>query len=331
MTLARDREVGAEIVGGGWSTGWRGHRAPRDLLDTITTATDELAALAGQIDEHAKARHIRVVTATVDLDGVVALDETALDVEAVVELASSLGTQLMYLSSTQVDATTLITVSNDHTHSVEPDEGTVALQAALRSLDGFTRGVEVAFAYGGVIHTWTKRSTWVEVLDAIQGCQRAARRGEDDICLLPFSSSEVSEETVAVCVDQLAADPAFRRARTVSERNAAAGAFPAIAELTAAEHPWDYRRIVQAAQQRVGELADHAADELLPRIAGLAAEFATTEQFRAARLVEARRRTAHEWIATTHTNSLRLPSWWIKELVAAANTSHRASGQLGLH
>lgn len=303
----------------------------RDLLDTIATATDELAALAGQIDEHAKARHIRVVSASVDLDGVVALDEIALDVEAMVELASSLGTQLMYLSSTQVDAKTLITLSDDHTHSVEPDEGTVALQAALRSLDGFTSGVELAFAYGGIIHTWTKRSIWADVLDAIQGYQRATRRGEDDTGLLPFSSSEVGEQVVAAHVDQLAADPAFRRARTVSERTAAARAFPAIAELAAAEHSWDYRRIVQGAQQRVRELADHVADELSPRIAELAAEFATTEQFRAARLVDARRRAADEWISTTHTNGLRLPSWWIKELVAAANTGHRASGQLGLH
>ncbi|KAA2250717.1 hypothetical protein F0L68_38845 [Solihabitans fulvus] len=62
-------------------------------------------------------------------------------------------------------------------------------------------------------------------------------------------------------------------------------------------------------------------DRLQPRLHELAAALAAVETFRSARLVEARRRAADDWIATHHTEGLRMPAWWIKELVAAV-TDH---------
>ncbi|MFE2753997.1 hypothetical protein ACFXGA_18565 [Actinosynnema sp. NPDC059335] len=80
---------------------------------------------------------------------------------------------------------------------------------------------------------------------------------------------------------------------------------------------WQGDHVVAAAERRLAEQGEQAARELQPRLAEFAAELAVIEGFAAGRTAEVRQRVAADWI-TGHTDGLRMPRWWVKELEATA-------------
>lgn len=333
MNQARSGEYRLRLSGKGAGLSMGAAGLPGMTLEHFSEATahlraasaDTLSGTVTEIEQTAQAHGLALVRASLDIDGVVALDEQHLDAAQVVELAALVGTRLLYLTCTKVDAQAMATVIADHDVPVgdDPDRATFVL--ALRSVDGYTSTVELEFAHVGVLHTWTVLAAWADALDSVRTYIRHPNYPEGGSWPLSTQSGP-DEAAISRMADQLAADPAFRRARRPDEHHAAARALPALADIAEGEQRWAIRRVVIEALNRLHQQAGSVLDQLQPCLDELAAELAGTVAFRAARLVDARRRVAEDWIATYHTDGLRMPTWWIKELVAAAK--HHPGNQL---
>lgn len=312
------------------------------LTQALADATRELAAvgrdtlaeLASRAEQHAQAKGLTVLPATVDAGDTVVLDPDRLTVEQVVDAAAASGAALLYLARDTVRADVLTAdlplPDPDDTDAVAAHKG---LRKALTRIDGWTGQVQVAFAHGGVLHVWSTAADWfdtVEQLDDPPAGRRTAAWGDGDDDVPVFLDDAVLERLV----EELIAHEPFRRTDTRADRTAAARTLPALAEVLDDEKlKWQGGRVVDAATRRLVEQGEQAALELQPRIAEFAAELAAVEGFAAGHTAEVRQRVAADWI-TRHTDGLRMPRWWVKELEATARPLRsrpgRSSGQMTL-
>lgn len=77
--------------------------------------------------------------------------------------------------------------------------------------------------------------------------------------------------------------------------------------------------MVRTATELLQEQVAACLERLKPRLAELATALATDPTFRAVRTADARQKSTEEWLLD-HTDGFRLPTWWIKELVAEARS-----------
>jgi hypothetical protein len=91
-------------------------------------------------------------------------------------------------------------------------------------------------------------------------------------------------------------------------------------------HPWVLQQAVRMARELDRHNAETLAERLQPRLSELAAELGASDEFRSVRGAEARVRLAGTWVATNHSDGVRMPDWWVKELYLVAKDHH--GGQL---
>lgn len=283
------------------------HAATVDSLDEVIAAVTRCAQSAGML----------VLPATLDFDSTAVLDHEQLNVEQVVTAAASSGTTLLYLHRKVVD-------EQDTSAAIReldlPADGEVARRALLKEtkrVAGWTSELEVGFAHQGVMNVWAVVAVWADVLTEV-----TLRPGRQSTRWSPGGAGDedtlrLDDAAIAQLAGQLAAIPQFRRASRGTEREAAVQQVPELARLL--DHRdgrWQVHSVMREATELLQDQVAICLDRLKSRQDDLVAALAGDEKFRAVRTVEARHKFAQEW-SLEHTDGLRIPSWWIKELVAA--------------
>ena len=304
--------------------------APEDALGSTVTV----------IERAAEANGLAIVSASLELEALVVLDEERLRAEQVVDLAASIGTRLLYLKDQKIDAEAVVAQLRENSF---PSERATEFYQHLRRMDGFTSKVEIGFAHAGVLHVWSASPPWFDDFDLVTSSSASSQssifKNESETNAesdghpgvsqhLPMTQRHKPDEaTMTRLVEELAEDREFRQAHGLNDQREAARALPSIGELPEPEVQWVIFDLVHAALDCIGKERDaFMADQ--SRLKELASELAHDEGFRAARLVDARRQIAKNWVATHYSNGLSMRNWWIKELVSVAD-KHR-NGQASL-
>ncbi len=283
------------------------------------TTPDVLGESVAELERVALYHGLAVITpATVEASGVT-LGST-MSASDVVEIAVRLGASALYLDRELVETDSIVECIQQL--EIEPEDRAARDSSlrALRRINGYTNRVDVGFIHLGVPHSWSQDTAFADDLEEIDNTVISL--------LAEASGGPDGSEDDTLLVDALASDPAFRRARTRFEHEAAAGALPALAPILEGRDRWKLAGVIQRAQGLLNQQRIDLVDELEEQLAELATSLAATEQFRSASSAEGRRKVALKWVMAHHTNDLSLPRDFITELAAAAHKT--PSAQLGL-
>lgn len=289
-----------------------------DIADVLNSVgADSLGGTAGEVEAAALTHGVSVVPATIDLAGITL--DSKLGAADVVALAARSGAKLIYLARAVTDTSPIVATIGDKNGSSDADTDMKMLLCALRQVDGFTSSIEVGFAHGGIVHTWKRTTTWVDELEELQDSIDSADEGPEG----PVTDDEADQRLAA----DLAADPAFRRARGDRDHQAAALLLPAIAQLADSES-WRLGHVIRLAYGVHNQQREVLDGDLTARISELVPLLASSSDFRSARTADGRRKVTEKWIAENYSDGLRMGRTLIGEFAAAAKAY--PSDQLGL-
>lgn len=293
-----------------------------------TTPVDTLADLMTAVSSAARGAGLTAVPAVlqmaVDAGASVLLDPAHTSLDELIAAAVASGSALLFVQASTFDApcasATLTAPGLPAAASME------RLLPEIERIDGWTRSLDVAFAHHGVLVIWPTATPWSEVLDELLDVARdlaEAAQEQADTTADGDEYTRLDEAAVTALATRLLTLPTFRRGARPPEREAAARELPEIALLC--QHRRG-RSDVFAVLREAEELLQAEVAATLGRLADsrhdLVALLAEDPEFRAIRTAEARARFGQDWILA-HTSGLRMPTWWVRELVAATKTSPR--------
>ncbi|MGW0323953.1 hypothetical protein [Nocardia sp. NPDC003183] len=213
---------------------------------------DVLGESVAELERAALNHGLAVITpATVEASGVT-LGST-MSPSDVVEAALALGAVALYLDREVIETDSIVECIQQLEFEPEDRAARDLSLLALRRINGFTRRVNVSFVHLGLPHSWSQDAEFADGLEEIDDAVTSF--------LAEVSDGPSKHKEVARLAEALASDPAFRRARTRFEHNAAASALPVIAPILEDGDQWRLAEIIQGAQgllnqQRMGLLHD---------------------------------------------------------------------------
>ncbi|MFI1236826.1 hypothetical protein [Nocardia salmonicida] len=277
-------------------------------LDTISS--DVVGLSVTELERAALGHGLSVISpATVEASGVT-LGST-MSASDVVEIAVRLGAPVLYLDRELVQTDSVVASFEDLETEPQHHDARNSCLSVLRRINGYTGRIEVGFIHLGVPHSWSQETTWADEMEELDSALASL--------LADASDGSDDDETTTQLAEALASDPAFRRARTRYEHEAAARALPSLVPVLETGDGLKMPAVIQRAQGLLHQQCLDLVDELEDRLAELAASLATTDQFRSASSADGRRKAAQKWVMAHHTNELRLPPPFITELAAAAH------------
>lgn len=285
---------------------------------------DSLAAAAADATAAAQAAGLTILAAAIDIDATVVLDEQQISVKQAVAAAAAGGAALLFVKQTVVDAARVAATIREADLPPQTQATRTALLQELKKITGWTSEIELGFPHQGVMVVWSTITAWAEELDGIapllgQHHGRAEPMEFDDLGSTPTPG--LDQATITELATRLAAVPQFRQAIRPTDRETAARHVPDLDRiLDQREGRWQVFPVLRQATEMVQAQVDAHIEQLKPRHHELAVALAADGGFRSIRTADARQRFAQDWILS-HTDGLKMPSWWIKELVATAKST----------
>jgi len=273
---------------------------------------NELEAVAATVRAYARDKGLIVLPATIDTGGTVELHAEELTVHEVLDAAEACGARVVYLRHSAVVAVAVLA-------ALPAEEARdQAVQAELARIDGWVTDVEVGFAFAGLAHVWATTTSWSDTMADLSGPARRLDDARDDqLTGAELDAKYLSEDEVERWALALTGDSAFRRAVTPADRDAAAEALPGLADALRGHDHWNLSRITGTATRKVRDQAEQHANDLKPQLDTFAAALAADPEYGAITAADARKRYATTWMVD-RADGLRLPAWWIADLVGRA-------------
>jgi hypothetical protein len=128
------------------------------------------------------------------------------DLAGLLDFASTLGVHVVYAAATRLD-------DPEADLRDEVDGADESQLAKLQAHRGEIRRIEVAFAYGGILHRWLAEAPWWR--DAVASTDRGPRRAEEEFFGFGYGYGDgVSDEQLDAWARLVAEAPAFDVAKT---------------------------------------------------------------------------------------------------------------------